>query len=345
MKKIKKVQEEFNKLEKKQRYLLNILSIFGNEKSEVSVIFDFFFEREEYDELYELLFDLRDYGWIELEQNKFVLSSEAEEFIFENEPPNVKNSAPLIEIFMSRLQPPVQKRLDKEFEFMLLKFFSRISGESRNLAILYDFYGQYLSSIENHETATKFYKLAVELFERQGLVSVKLCDFYNHLSESYLQQRNYAQSLDAAFSSSHIAYSLQPKDIIVLVYTYSIIADVYFKQKKYKLAYDYNLKLLDIAEAKIDDNNLLAHLHFEASFSAFKNKLIKEAVHLLDKALEYAKKMPLQRQDHALIDKIKIQRQYMNLIKKIDLKFISWKLILILVLIIVLCFVFAFIFL
>lgn len=333
--------DEYKQLDEKHKFLLNILAIFGDEKTEISVIIEFFFVKEEFDELYEIFFDLNEKAWIELEQNKYVLKSKAEEFIFNKVPPSPQNSIIVIESFKSILLPPFNDKLNIQIEKLLLKTFSRLIGYSKDLALLYDYYGQYLSSIDNNETAVYFYNLAIECYEHLNISDVQLCNFYNHLSDSYLRLDEKEKSLNEAFKATHIAYSLPPKDIIVLVYSFTIISNIYFKQKKYNLAYEYNIKLLDIAQKNINDSNLLSHLYFEASFSAFKNKMIKESSNFLDKSLGYANKISLQEKDQELIDKIKLQKQYMNLVKKFDIifdKFASWKMVLILLIIIIIGF-------
>lgn len=342
------MQNEYTKLDDRQKYLINTLSIFGNEKTNISTIFDYFFEKEEHEELFDIMFDFRDSGWLEIEQNKYILSEKAERFIFETEPPTVHNTVPIIEYFSSKLMIPFNKKIENELEFLLLKYFSRVSGISKILAILYDSYGQYLSFFENNKSAVNFYNLAIQTFEDLDVKNVRFCDFYNHLADSYLQQKEYEQSLSAAFQAAHIAYTLHPKDIVVLIYTFSIISKVYMKQKKYKLAYDYNLKSIKITEKYINDNNLLSVLFFEASLAAYKNDMLEEAKSFLDKSLIKAQKISIQKQNHELIEKIKLQKHYMSLVKNINIsvmKLTSWKTVVVLVLIIAVSFFLAYMFL
>ncbi len=312
------VEEKYDILSEQHKYLLNVLLIFGNEKTNLSFVIDNFFEDQKTEEFYDLIYDLRDASWLVLEKDKYFISKEVEDFLFKFYPPKVENSEIVIEYFLKILIPPFKNRLEIETELLLLKVLYRIKGNSKSLAQLNDYYAQYLDFIGEYQSAIKFYSLAVKIYSSLKIQDSVLCNFYNHLAEEYFKIADYDNALAISYKTENIIYSLSFENIVLLVYTYTLISHIYFKQKKYQLAYSYAKKALDIAKNKVIDKNILADLYYETAIIAMKLKKYDKALFLLEKSYDYAQNVSTKEKNYDLLERIRSQKHYLQMLNKLD---------------------------
>ncbi|MBN2892287.1 MAG: tetratricopeptide repeat protein [Bacteroidales bacterium] len=320
------MREKIENLSKKHLKLLTQLSVFGNESTSIALFIDYFglHDEQEKNIILEVIYDLSTEGLVKLSQEKFEVMPDVQDFLFEKYPPNVNNCRVFIEFYMDMLHPPMLDTLPPEEEQMLHKVLSRITGYSSELAMLTDFYAQYLLSEKDYKSSVNFFQLALEIQSKANPSDVLMCNFYNHLAESYLANKDYDKAIDVTFKSVHLAYNLQRKDMIVLVYSFSLISTIYFRQKSYDLSYEYSLKAIEIAKEKEFDDLLLANLYYEASISATKAKDSVGAVDFIAKSYKTLMKLPSNSRDSRLLEKINLHQQYLSLLKKIDNSFLRY---------------------
>jgi len=341
--------EKFKTLSKEHQKTLVRLSIFGNEETSIPAIIKLFrlddFE-EDKNEFLNIIYDLNSEGWISIEKDKYIVKPEVLNFILEENKPDVKNSRFLIETFINIFNPEYQSVIKKETEIFLLKALGKITGNSEPLALLNDYYAQYLNIVEDHKSAANFFELAVDIQANVNPDSVKLCNYYNHLSETYMLLKDYDKALNMAFKASHLAYKLPQKDLIVLVYSYTLTSSIYYSQRKYELSFQNILKAIEFGESHKLDKHRLATLYYETSLAATKAKKLEEAQTYIIKANNTAKLLDNNNEKKKLQERIMLQQQYVALQKKLNntiLKFSKTKYLLIVALIIVLIIVLAFI--
>lgn len=341
------MEEKFEVLSKTQKKLLVQLSVFGNEETSLTSFVDFYgiIEDDEKNSFFESIYDLASQEFIVLSKEKFKLDKNVEKFLFEKYPPNINNCRVFVEFFLDLLHPPVENIISTSDEMMLHKVISRIQGSSSDLAMLTDFYAQYLLQQEDLKSAISFFLLAIEIHSKINSTDVMMCSFYNHLSEAYMADSQFDKAIDTAFKSVHLVFNLPRKDQIVLVYSYSLISTTYFRKKNYKLSYEYSLKSIEIAEENDFDQLLLSNLFYEASISATKAKENEQALNFINKSYKAIMSLPNEKRNEKLIEKIRLHNQYLNLMKKVNnsvIKFVKPSYIYILLIIILLLVVILF---
>lgn len=326
------MHNKFEKLSKEEKKFLTQLVIFGNQETKINLVIDIFANTDEHNTYLELFFKFAENEWIILHNNLYRISNEVETFIFNFFAPNTKNSRLTIEYFINLIIPPQNNRLPNDLEVLLLKTISRIQGVSSEMALLNDYYAQYLIYLKDTKTAIKFYTLAVDIQLKTSTVDVKLCNYYNHLAEAYLIDKQNDKALNFAFKSLHLIYNLPVKEHIVLVYVFTIISSVYFNTKKYDLSFEYSKKAVEAAKKHNYDNILLANLVYESSVCAQKAKQIEESIKLIKEASKIAEQIPEKQKYQKLFEKINFHKQYLALIKKLDntiFKYAKWSYIII----------------
>ncbi len=314
LKKIEKLSEEHLKM-------LIYLSVFGNDETSITSVLKLFKIEDIEDEknvFLEYIYDLQSNDLIKLYKDKYFLPPKVLNAINEKNYPNVFNCAYIIELFKDILKPSEKLKLEKDTEILLLKTLYRIKGQSADLAVLNDYYAQYLNSIKKHRSAVDYFQLAVEIQKKVKQKDVALCNFYNHLSETYMILENFEKSLNIAFKSVHLTYQLPSQDHIVLIYSYTIISNIYFRQKKYELAFKYSQKAIKIAEEKKLDKFRLANLYLEASILSVKIKNIEKADFFIEKTLFLSSDLSDKNDNKEFYQRLYTQKQYINLLKRMD---------------------------
>lgn len=311
------MQEKFNTLSKKNKIQLIRISVFGNEYISVSSVMEFFeFDEEEKNKFLEFLYYLKSDGWIELDKEKYKLTKEGKEFIYTNNPPRVENSRYIIELFLRFLNPVQKPLLSKDIEILLLRALVTIKGVSVELALLNDYYAQYLNTNYNNKSAANFFELAVQIQEKANENDVRLCNYYNHLAETYMLLDQKSKALDTVFKSIHLAYQLSINDHVVLVFSYSLISTIYFKQKEYNLSYENIIKAIDIAEQNKLTKNQMATLYYEASIISSKANKGADSKRFIESSKQFLGDENAENKD--LHKMIALQSQYVSLINKLD---------------------------
>lgn len=311
------MHKKFDTLSKKDKIQLLRISIFGIESTSLTAVIELLkFQAEEKEIFLEFIYFLNSEDWIILEKDQFRLTTEAKEFILENYPPRAENMRYIIELFISISKPDIKPMLNNNTEILLLRALSYISGVSGELALLNDYYAQYLNSIKNHKSAANFFELAVEIQTKVNDKDVRLCNYINHLSETYMLLNQKDKALNLAFKAKHLAYNLPVKDQIVLVYSYSLISTIYFRQRNYKNSYENILKAVELAEQNKLNKIRLSTLYYETSIVAAKVGKMKNAKQYIDQA--YLLIEPQKSEFRELVEMIGIQKRYLNLLKRMD---------------------------
>lgn len=314
------MQETLNNIDSKRKKLLIQLSVFGNEQTAVNDFMRFFKidKEDEKNALLDIIYDLSKQKLIILENKNYILDEKVESFLFDNTPPDINNCKILIDYFSDLLHPPFKGKLNQIDEKMLLKVISRITGYSSELAIVSDFYAQYLTQQEDFKSATYFFQLAVDIQLKVSSTNELICNFYNHLAEAQLASRNVENAIITANKSFLIADKLSTKTI---VFTYSLLSTAYFNQKKYELSAEYSEKAIVEAQKMKLSNFIIANLLYEASVMYSKTKEISKSQECVDNAIAYNEKIPVNKRDNDFVEKLKLQEQYLKLLQKVDKSF------------------------
>ncbi len=312
------MQGKFDILSKDEKISLIRLSVFGISETSLVAVMNFFGlkSEEEKNNFLEFIYKINSLGWIELNKNTFQLTSQAKEYIYATNPPQVSNSGYIIEQFLGLLSPTDKPEIDQHTEMLLLGALRNIRGVSANLALLNDYYAQYLSSFENHKSAVDFFNLAIEIQTKVNENDVNLCNFYNHLSEAHLSLNQQDDAIRCAFKSQNISQRLSASEQIISVYTFSLISTIYYRKKEYQKAYGYILQAIEIAEIQKLDNQKIASLYYETSIIAVKTDNLLSAEKYINKAIEIVNK--INKNEDNFKELVSLQKQYVISLKKID---------------------------
>ncbi len=275
------MQEQYEQLTDTHKSLLCTLTVFGNEYTEINFVVENFVA-EKSPEIYEIIFDLSSQTWINLSENTYKVSEKAEKYIYEHIPPKAENCNHIIDFYIKKLSPPFKHKIDKNEELQLLKVLHRIQGTSAQLAKLNDYYAQYLIFAGDLTSAIKYFHLAAQIQEATAK-NIELCNILNHLAEAYFNTAEYDKALETAFKSRNIAENMQPakQAEAMQVYSYTLIYNVYFVQKKYKKAFEYSQKAMELAIKSIDNKFVTANIHYEAAMIATQNNNFTKAQEIL----------------------------------------------------------------
>jgi hypothetical protein len=269
----------------------------------------------------EMLYDLNNKEYIKLDKSQFDLSENTFYFLKLNSA-DVFNCKFLVDKFCGLMNPNKEIKLDENTENLLINILGNVRGNSNNLALLNDFYGQYLNKSANFKTALKFFELAVEIQSKVGKSGMLMCNYNNHLAETYFMSGDYEKAHKISNQTIEAASLLPENEQIVLAYTYSLIANIYFRQKKHTTAYEYGSLSVEYAIKHKIENLQLVNLMFEAAIFSTKAKKYTEAENFLDDAKRIAHKMPVYEADKKLFEKIKLYKQYISVSKKINKTFL-----------------------
>jgi len=311
------MQEKFNILSKEEKIQLLRLSVFGIEETSLTSVLDFLeLGKIEKDTLLEFVYFFKSEGWITLNKERYILTDAAKEFISENYPPTVENTRYIISLFGGVLNPNLNPELDKETEILLLRVLGHVQGFSGELALLNDFYAQYLNSCKNHKSAANFFELAVEIQTKVDENDVRLCNYLNHLSETYIFLNEDDRALNIAQKSKYIADNLPQQYERIKIFTHSLLSSIYYKQEKFHTALENILRATELAEQNKIDKTQLATLYYETSIIATKTEKINDAKIYIDKAKAIVnKKMDSNKE---FLEMITLQDQYVLMLDKLD---------------------------
>jgi tetratricopeptide (TPR) repeat protein len=316
------VQQQFEQLTETHKKLLCFLAIFGNDYTEINFVISNFIDNQT-PEIYEIIFDLSSQNWIDLSENKYKLTAQAEAYIYGNIPPKAQNCVKIIEFYIEKLSPPFKDRLEKNQEMQLLKVLHRIHGTSELLAKLNDYYAQYLIFAKDTKSAIKYFNLSIQIQGSENKQSFEYCNYLNHLAEAYLNTGAYDKALATAFKSRNVIDTL-PKNKInasMLIYSYSIIYNVYFAQANNKKAYEYSQKAIELSDENLDDRFLQASIYYEAITIAIKTQKYDKAEEMIQKVKEKYLRTLNEKKYIEIAKRIADTEKQLNELKKINKNF------------------------
>ena len=206
--------------------------------------------------------------WLEYKSSYYIFPKEkAQEFLHYHKP-KPKDIYRLVSYFRrlySEPQPENIKTLVR-FEPYVLAILNNFRQPSVLLAHLHSAYAQYLSYRQKYDEALLSLQQAWAMLEQINPQSPLLAQVWNEMSFIYLKENNLDKAFQIAQKAKENLDHLPQNVVEIRINTEFILAEIFFKKKKYPHAINYFLRTLDLVrKSSYNQYRLLVYVYLQLS--------------------------------------------------------------------------------